>query len=244
MKENVEEATVTCEEVEELLPAYALGALGAGEAATVARHLARCFGHAGSLDAYEAIGDGLAANVPMVSPSPQLRTRLLRSVAAPPSTPLQGRRRSYVGWAVAAALAALVIAFGAWGLSLQRQIDNQAASRARFLELARRPDAHMVPLEAAEGSVAKGMLIYTDSEAAVWAVALPPLEGAEVFQCWWIDKDGERVSGGSFVAGEGPGIWFIPMPSNAEDFDGIGITLEPDGNSADPRGPRILSGDL
>ena len=240
----MEEATVTCEEIEELLPAYALGALSAEEAAAVARHLARCFGHAGSLDAYEAIGDGLAANVPMVSPPPQLRTRLLRSVAAPPSTPLQGRRRSYVGWAVAAALAVLVIVFGGWALSLQTQIDNQAALRARFLDLARRPDAHMVPLEAAEGSVAKGMLIYTDSEAAVWAVALPPLVGAEVFQCWWIDKDGQRVSGGSFVAGEGPGIWFIPMPGNAEDFDGIGITLEPDGNSADPRGPRILSGDL
>jgi len=240
----MEEANATCEEIEELLPAYVLGALSAEESAAVARHLAGCFGHAGSLSAYEAVGDALAAGVPMVNPPSQLRERLLRSVAAPPATPRRSRRRLVIGWAAAAALAVLVIASGAWALSLQRQIDNQAALRARLLALARQPDAHMVPLEAAEGSLAKGVLIYTDSAAAVWAVALPPLEGAEVFQCWWIDKDGKRVSGGTFVAGEGPGTWFIEMPGNAEDFDRIGITLEPDGDSADPRGPHILSGDL
>ena len=240
----MEQEDLTCEEIEELLPAYVLGALSVGETAAVARHVQRCFGHVESLRAHAAVGDGLAAGVPMAVPPADLRARLLASVTKRFPAPRPNERRARLAWAVVAAAAILAIVLGAWGLSLQRQIDNQAAQRVRFLELARRPEAHMIPLETAEGSMAKGVLIYTDSEAAVWAVALPRLEGAQVFQCWWIDQNGARVSGGAFVAGEGPGIWFIAMPGKPEDFRQIGITLEPDGSSAEPRGPRILSGGL
>jgi len=240
----MEQEVLTCEEIEDLLPAYVLGALSAGETAAVARHVQRCFDHVESLQAYAAVGDGLAASVPMAAPPAGLRARLLASVAKRSPAPRSNERRVRFAWAAVAAAAMMAIVLGAWGLSLQRQIDGRAVLQARFLELARQPGAHMVPLETAEGIAAKGVLIYTDSEAAVWAVALPRLQGEQVFQCWWVDRNGARVSGGSFVAGEGPGFWFIPMPDNPEDLRQISITLEPDDNSTDPEGPPVLSGGL
>ncbi len=243
-KRDVADTTLTCEEIEELLPQYALGALSAGEAAAVARHLHECVKHVDALDAYEAVCEGLGASVPLVDPPTRLRARLLESVSEQPAARRHDRRGARIGWAAAALAAVLAIVFGVWAFSLQAQMDDRAEQRERLLAIARRPDARMVPLEAAADSTAKGVLVIAGSQAAVWTVALPALEGDQVYECWWIDKDNHWVSGGVFKSDAGAGVWLVSLPDGAENYRAIRITLEPDGGIGERQGPRILVGDF
>ena len=236
---------LTCQETEELLPEYALGVLDASEAADVARHVHACSQHTESLNRYEAVGDGLCLSVPMMDPPAKLKARLMAKVTPPARASRPVDRVARFGWAAAAIAAALAIAFGAWGLSLQRQINSQAAARNNLVALSTQPDAHMVALETEPaGGSAKGVIIYTASQAAVWAVGLPELEGDQVYQCWWLDGDGRRVSGGAFKAEGGIGVWLMPLPDDAENYHAIGITLEPNDHSTQPLGPKVMGGDF
>jgi anti-sigma-K factor RskA len=231
---------LTCEETETLLPEYALGALDADEAAAVVRHLGDCREHAASLDAYQAVGDGLSASVPLVDPPARLKARVLSSVAAP----RRAARRAWPGWVVAAAAAAVALVLGFQAASLQRQLDELDARRRQVEAIADRPDAHMIPLAAETGVTAKGVLIYADYEAVVWAVALPATQGEEVYQCWWITGDNQRISGGTFRAREGGSVWIVSIPENVERFRRIAITREPDDGGTEPRGPLVLAGEF
>jgi len=237
----VDVRTLTCEELEELLPAYVLGALNPDETAAVARHMRGCGKHAESLDDYDAVVDGLSISVPQVDPPAHLRARLLASTATPRRVE---RRRAWLGWAVAGLAVVVAIVSGVWAVSLQSEKDEQIASRARLVELAGRPDAIMVPLSAPEGGASKGVLIYAGTDAAVWAVALPTLENNEVFECWWVGEDNDRVSGGAFRSVGGVGVWFIPAPMDAEEYHVLGITLEPKSGNSEPQGPQVLAGEF
>jgi len=241
---DVDVTALTCKELDELLPAYVLGALGADESAAVARHMRACDKHMESLEGYTAVVDGLSISGPLVDPPPHLRARLLASTAPPRASRRRVEPRAWLGWAVAAAAVVVAVVSGVWALSLQRQSDNLTALQAQLAELARRPDAHMIPLEATEGNAAKGVLIFAGSEAAVWAVALPPLESDEVFGCWWVGQDGKTESAGTFRSSSGGGVWFISMPEDIGDYRMFGITLEPERDTPEPQGPRLLAGDL
>lgn len=241
----MEGRTLNCEETEELLPGYVLGALSAGETARMAHHLVTCPNHAASLDQYQAVCDSLCASVPVVEPPAHLKTRLLTRVAARSGAPRRTDRIARLSWAVAALAAVLAIAFGAWGFTLQGRINDQAARRDQLSAIALRPDSRMVPLETAPtGGSAKGVLIYAGSQAAVWVVGLPPLEGEQVYQCWWIDTSNHRVSGGTFRPEGGVSTWLIPMPDDPQNYHAIGITLEPNAESVEPQGPRVLGGEF
>ena len=103
----------------------------------------------------------------------------------------------------------------------------------------------MVTLETTEaGGSAKGVLIYTGDRAAIWAVGLPPLEGDQVYACWWIDAESRRVLSGTFRPESSVSTWVISMPEDAENYRRIGITLEPHGQITKPEGPRVLGGEF
>lgn len=71
---------MSCDEIEELLPEYVLGALSRSETVEVVRHLCNCLTHTTSLDKYEAVCLALCASVPIVNPPAHLKARLLASV--------------------------------------------------------------------------------------------------------------------------------------------------------------------
>jgi anti-sigma-K factor RskA len=242
---DVNDRRLTCEEVEEMLPEYALGALSAAEAAAVARHLRGCLQHAASLEGYEAVCDAWCASVPQANPPAKLRARLLARISAPARSPRPAGRSVRVAWALTALAAVAAIVFGVWGLSLRQQIDRQAAVREQFLAISTQPDAHMIALETeAAGQPAKGVLIYSGAQAAIWVVGLPPLQGDQVYQCWWIDRNNQRVRGASFRPEGGSAIWLVPMPGDEGDFHAIGVTLEPNDGNLEPQGPRVMSGEF
>lgn len=236
---------LSCDETDELLPEYVLGALGASETADVARHLRTCGQHVASLNGYEAVCDGLCASVPMLEAPPQLKARLLARVARPAVAPKRADRTARLGWAFAAVAAVLALVFGVWGASLQGRLSGSAASREKLVALAGQPGTRMLALDTtAAGGAAKGVLFLAQSQSAVWAVGLPRLEGDQVYQCWWIDSANQRVSGGTFKPDSDTATWFIPGPDNIKEYRGLGITLEPKGESLTPQGPRVMGSEF
>ncbi|HLF26479.1 MAG TPA: anti-sigma factor [Anaerolineae bacterium] len=236
---------LNCEELEELLPEYALGVLRPSEMADVVRHLHTCPHHSAALSGYEAVSDGLCASVPLIDPPAGLKSRVLASLGRRPAAPRRIERRARFGWAAAALATVLAVAFGLWGLSLQNQVDAPSERREQLLTIVQQPDARMIALDTATaGGSAKGVLIYAGTQAALWIVGLPELEGEQVYQCWWIDADNQRTSGGTFKPEGGASTWIMPMPADRQKYRALGITLEPQGESAQPLGPRVMSAEF
>ncbi|ASN06939.1 anti-sigma factor [Virgibacillus necropolis] len=68
---------------------------------------------------------------------------------------------------------------------------------------------------------------------------LPKLEGSKVYQVWLLEN-GERQNAGIFTTNEsGSGILTYQL-SQEQSFDKIGITMEPDQNSKQPRGEKVI----
>ncbi|WP_236575356.1 MULTISPECIES: anti-sigma factor [Paenibacillus] len=67
---------------------------------------------------------------------------------------------------------------------------------------------------------------------------LPGVVGSQVYQVWLL-KNGTRKNGGIFKPDEhGSGILTYQL-AEGQTFDQIGITVEPDANSSQPRGEKI-----
>ncbi|MGE7921291.1 anti-sigma factor [Viridibacillus sp. NPDC093762] len=67
---------------------------------------------------------------------------------------------------------------------------------------------------------------------------LPGVEGSQVYQVWLL-KNGTRENSGIFKPDEnGSGILTYQL-AEGQTFDQIGITVEPDANSSQPRGEKI-----
>ena len=77
-------SAISCEQVDELAGAYALGAVDADEDRSMSEHLATC--DQPHVEARDLIGAGaaLAASAGDVAPSPGLRDRLMTTVAETP----------------------------------------------------------------------------------------------------------------------------------------------------------------
>lgn len=68
---------------------------------------------------------------------------------------------------------------------------------------------------------------------------LPGVKGSQVYQVWLL-KNGMRENGGIFKPDEkGSGILTYQL-AEGQTFDQIGITVEPDANSSQPRGEKII----
>jgi anti-sigma-K factor RskA len=134
---------MNCEEAQELLDAYSLGALEKSEARRVEKHLSRCPScrplHEQAMETTALLG--LAA--PLRRASPALRLRLRQRVMPRPA--LRWFLAPRPSWALAAAALA-IISLGAltWGGLLQTQVNNLKADSDRYAvlydELQRRGD--------------------------------------------------------------------------------------------------------
>jgi len=80
--------TLSCEQVDALLGAYALDALTAPEAADVAAHLETCVEHRQAADELRQTVSLLALAVEEREPSPQLRDRVIASIRSVSSEPV------------------------------------------------------------------------------------------------------------------------------------------------------------
>lgn len=210
---------------EEELAAYALGALPSEEAAMVAAHLARCPTCREAMARYRETATTMAYTVPLRSPPPRLKARLMARVRGP-------QRGSWrwlgMGAALVAATLLLILAapllFATWPPIAPRVISLQGAEAA--------PEA-------------EGYLILEDGQGLLVTkgLAVPP-EG-RVYQVWFVDATERRVSGGTFRTHPRPyGVYTVTMPLNLQVYVRVGVTLEPEGGSPQPTGPQVLRGAL
>lgn len=201
---------MTCEVLDELAAAYALGAVPPEEERAMSEHLATCDEpHA---EARELIGAAglLPAALPPVEPSPALRARLMATVAATPQdhrrqAPVDDRIRSEArrAWwqlgplptALAAVALAAVVGLGAWNLDLGRQI----AERDEALRAVASADAAY----AVTGSAGSGWVLETGGQAIFLADALAKLPADRIYELWLIGPEGEPVAVGTLTDTDG-----------------------------------------
>lgn len=221
----------------ELIPAYALGSLDAGEAADVERHMQGCASCRVELADYSLVVDALMLAAPAASPSPALRRSLLAATSAhyiPSARAAPSRRRGVDrplstrrAWPVLAvvALAAVVLGGLLWAAAGRSLLSGRAVT--------------LIPTGIAPGASGE-LRIERGDRITLEVVGLPPLPTGSQYQLWLVAGD-ERDSGAVFSVDDN-GWAEVPVEANrsAADYERFGITIEPAGGSPDPTGERVL----
>ncbi|MCC6189464.1 MAG: anti-sigma factor [Anaerolineales bacterium] len=231
--------------VQELLPAYVIGALEVEEAQRVDEHVRACSQYQRELGEYAGAAKALALWAPDVAPRPEVKERLMQRIRAARSAPPPGRPtarawppRWLAVWRTASAL--LVVALLAANLALwqrTRNIDAIAAPGGMVAIALTASDA----LPDATGFV----LIGADGRNGALVVdRLPALPDGQTYQVWLM-RQGEEASGALFSTGEAGyrGVR-LKAPRSLLEYTAVDITIEPAEGSARPTGVRVLGGAL
>lgn len=253
------------DEIQEMLPAFVLGAIADADRALVERHLPQCDVCARVAAEYRPVADLLPFAAPSIEPSADLRYRVLaatmpRAARAPSfvDSLSAGLANLFRAPAFAALALVLIVALAAWNVSLQNQIAQQAALNAQVMaEMAQQRDflttmayagGQPKPLQGTPvASRAAGRLYGAPDESilALIAVDMPTLPQGKVYQFWLIDQSGDRTSGGTFtVDAQGRGWLLIRAPKPLSNYQGVGVTEEPMGGSPAPTGAKMLGTSL
>ncbi len=240
--------SISCEEVQDLLPAYALGVLDAGEAALVEMHLPLCPACIAEQVRFEAVTGALAAPLPPVSPAPALRTSLLdRAAQLRPETPpvatpakvipiSRPRRIDWRAW-VAAAAAVLLLLGGGLGYWVREVMNDrdQAQSTVAMLTEFMAPGSTTVDLPALAGTDwgdKQGVSKLMKDPAGNMIVAVancPPSASNRVYKVWIAVGDQRTVLGDLTIGADGSGWMPVSFPSEVQHPDIFGVSMLTDG---------------
>jgi anti-sigma-K factor RskA len=224
---------MTCDQIEELLAAYAIGALSTGEAGDVRAHLATCRRHDAALAELRATVDSLALAAPEREPSAGLRARVLAAIDAEPAervvVPMRPRRWFAApgpSFALAAAAVLLIaIALGTWAAVVLTG-DGEGGGGTLTASLS--------------GSGGTGQFTYSeDDRTGVFDIDLADPPAGSQYQAWAIRESGP-VSLGLLPSGSGT----IAIEGDVGGAIAVAITLEPEGGSDQPTTQPVLSGTL
>lgn len=234
------------DQLRELIPAYALGALERLEAQQIEDHLAQCPECQAELRAYNEVVQGLALGAPQVEPPPALKRRILEQAGAQAHRSKGSQlslRPSGAVWINRLALA--------WGLISLVLVFLLAVSnfllwqRLKTLETA--GNFRLVALQGTEQiPEASGVLVISSDglEGTLVVEHLPELDPQHQYQLWLI-QNGQRTNGGVFsVTPEGYAHLAVNTTVSLLSFDSFGVTIEPAGGSPLPTGAKVLGGDL
>ena len=253
--------------LEELLPAYALGALDGDDLRELEGHLAAgCAECRRQLGLWERDLEALAASVPPVAPSAVTRQRILRVAGGAERRP-SGLPR----WFLLPAAALLLLAV--WGVAGQARLRGevrrltaerdrlaqqvgvlesqtaQARAEARrmaeTLRVIAAPGvrtvslAGLAPTPGAEGHT---YVNPRERSALFYAFDLPPLAPDKTYQLWFI-ASGTPVSAGTFaVDPRGAGNLRVDGITRVDDIEAWAVTVEPRGGVPQPTGAMVLKG--
>jgi anti-sigma factor RsiW len=261
------ERPMTHDDALDLAAGYVLGALEPAEETAVRDHLATCPESHAEFAELGGVVPSLPADVPLVEPPAALRDRIMDAAGADlalrrpmpvgaPTGPVTFpnaeeralRRRARTGrldWALRIAAVIAIVAVGAWGHGLQRQLDaarqfDQAV--ANVIDAAGQPGAQAVILGPAQGKQGNGIAAVAPDGTTTLAMRdLPATSDGQVYTTW-------------VIVGKNP----IPVADFTVDANGIAsvrtrpvqtprgavlaLTLEPNAGNTAPKGPVISSG--
>jgi len=245
-----------CQQIEELLAAYALDALEVEEKLQVETHLESCATCQRAFKDYLAVSEGLMASLPPKEPPPRIRAQLLAQTAPKLSNPGWFERwRAWLPQVVAFSALAAVLIFVIFNLSLyrltnqmlqtQEEMARQNQAYQTTFALLTYPESQIVVID--DGEV-YGTLVYDPhGQIAVLNVwGLENLPNGQDYQIWLIEPDQTRISGGVFQSSDQSAYvsFVIESPTSFESFVGLGVTIEPTGGIPGPTGPRIFGTEL
>lgn len=252
-----------CQQIIEMLDAYALGAADSADVAAIEEHVADCVRCWEELNKSQRTAALLALSVPMREAPQRLEARIVDAAArerrAGPAR--SNRWRLQIGWpAAAAALGIAAVAALAFASFLQVQMNDlrndkddlarqlattrdTVADQARVISIAAAADKQEIVMDAvAAPEGAWGEYFWSRSAGGGFIVChdmpLPP-EG-QVYQAWF-EKGGRHVSAGTFVPSEDGGCAYPMQPE--EDVgrpDGVGVSIEQPGGSDAPTGDWLI----
>ncbi|MGI8999385.1 MAG: anti-sigma factor [Candidatus Limnocylindria bacterium] len=227
---------IDCATLDEIAGAYGLGAVDAAEAEAVERHLDGCGQPHDEARGLIAAASLIPVALEQVAPSPDLRGRLMATVATTPQEhrsdaaaprravilePMAAPRRpwwqfSQLPSAVAAVGLAAAVGLGAWGVSL----NGQLAERDAALRVVASADAAFV----AEGDAGRGWVIENGDQAMFVADGLADLAAGQLYELWLIDGDGNAVAAGTLT--DTDGVALVELERNLGDATTFAVTVE------------------
>ena len=231
----------------ENIPAYALGALDAKDAAALEAHLQTCASCREELAAYRTAGDNLLMSLPPQEPSAALRKRIQRRLPSAQKTTRPRLNWSFsrvaVGLAIVLLLALNVVSISQVRAlrSQQAQLMDQIQNGQMALVMLSYPHTQSFPIQAE--NVTGSLLLDREYNNAVLILrGLPPIPENQTYQVWLIAPNGERTSAG--LVRPQADIPFLSEPiDSAQDlanFVGVGMTIEPAGGSDHPTGAQVF----
>jgi anti-sigma-K factor RskA len=231
----------------ENIPAYALGALDAKEAAALESHLQTCASCREELVAYRATSDNLLMSFPPQEPSAALRKRIQKRLPSAQKTARPRLNWSLSRLAVAIAIIVL-LALNVLSISQVRALRNQQAqlmdqiqNGQMALVMLSYPHTQSFPIQAE--NVTGSLLLDREYNNAVLILrGLPAIPENQTYQVWLIDPNGDRTSAG--LVRPQTDIPFLSQSlSSTQDlanFVGVGMTIEPAGGSDHPTGSQVF----
>ena len=217
------------QEAQELLGAYALGAMADGELRQVRAHVLSCEECMREADGLTEAVSAFALSAGGTALPTGFSERVLETIREERPEPAPRPRRSW--FAVAAGATGLALTLAAlFGMVTAR---SQVERQERVLQAMLRDEGFS--LSGTSGAVAK--VISVEDGAVFAATGLRAAPEGHDYQLWLIE-DGEPRSAGVFDVADGVAI--VETDLALEDFDMAAVTIEPDGGLDKPSGDPIL----
>lgn len=222
------------DEMLDSVAAYALGVLPAAEAASVASHLQTCKACRAEYEflvpavtavAYSAEADDRSG---VAAPSPLLKARVMKHVRNEPAR--APRAPVWAAYAVAAACLAIAIFTGLADLSLNAQLQREAAQASVQAQVI----ADLTAPDSQRFGFAGGEVVTHGSRLYIAMRDLPAPPQGRVYQAWTLPKGGKLMAPSvTFEPGSG-GVTVLRLPQEATATDAVAVSVEPAGGSKRP----------
>lgn len=218
---------MTCEELRQDYTAYALGIAEEPELSEISAHLAReCPNCVPGIRSAMATVTAMSGAVPVKTPPHHLRRRVLASVEPSPST---FRLRTFIPWAITAALSMTLVTIGLTG----RRQTGDTPKLQEALSILNDPATRDVTFGETE-KPSKGRVFVSPGKGVVFiGASLPNLDVGKTFELWIIPAKGNPVPAGVFQSQPDATAVFV-RPGPVENAAAIAVTVEPAGGSAQP----------
>jgi anti-sigma-K factor RskA len=215
------------QEVEDLLGAYALGALAGSDLQRVEDHLATCDRHARVAADLQRVTPALGLSVEDRDPSPELKARVLKALESPGRIACPRPQLPRQVMAAAAALVLLAAGIGIGRLSAPQSAPTQVTTWT-FRGNAQAP-----------GALARLVYFNRDHRAVVQITGLKPLSAGQVYEMW-LFRGASPVDSG---VAQAPGGTLVAQLGDLSNYSQFAVTIEP-GEQSQPTSNPILIGKL